>query len=64
MPRNYVKKGTTGQWSQQPLESALKKVGDGMTVSAAAKRFGIPKQTLHNYYSVGDKTSLKDQHKL
>ena len=51
MPRKYVKKGTTGQWSQQQLESALKRVDDGMTVSAAAKRFGIPKQTLHNHYS-------------
>ena len=40
IPRRYIKIGTTSQWSQKQLETALKGVEDGMNLCGAVKRFG------------------------
>lgn len=51
MPRNYVRKGTSAQWSTEQLSAALDAVKSGMKIRAAATRYGIPSSTLHDHVS-------------
>ena len=51
MPRNYVRKGTSAQWSTEQLSAALDAVKAGMKIRAAATRYGIPSSTLHDHVS-------------
>ena len=51
MPRNYVRKGTSAQWSTGQLSAALDAVKSGIKIRAAATRYGIPSSTLHDHVS-------------
>ena len=49
-PRKYVHKGTRGRWMDWQLKGAMKAVGEqGISISAASKKFGIPKTTMFNH---------------
>lgn len=50
MPRKYIGKSSRGRWTDLQLQGALKAVREqGISISAAAKKFGIPKTTLFNH---------------
>ena len=46
MPRNYVRKTERGKWSAETLRRAIQEVRRGTSTREAAKRYGIPRQTL------------------
>ena len=47
MPRNYKKKGTKVKWTAEEMSNALKDIRENkMKVYAAARKYGIPDQTL------------------
>ena len=52
MPRQYIKKGRTCQWSVAQLHAALNAVkSQGMSIRGAATKYGIPATTLHDHVS-------------
>ena len=52
MPRQYIRTGTRGRWTDQQLQGATRAVKEqGLSISAASQRFGIPKTTLYNHCS-------------
>jgi helix-turn-helix, Psq domain len=48
MPSKYIRK--TVAHSSADFDVALAAIGNGMTVTAAAKQFDIPKSTLHDHH--------------
>lgn len=50
MVRNYKKKGTYGNYKPEVIDAAVSAVKNKlMTVRGAAKEFGVPTTTLHNW---------------
>ena len=58
MPRSYVRKSNHGAWSRESLANAIEAVKKGMTQSMAAKRFGIPINTLNRHYQGNPKAPI------
>ena len=58
MPRSYVRKTNHGAWSRESLANAIEAVQKGMTQSMAAKRFGIPINTLNHHYRGSPKAPI------
>ena len=58
MPRSYVRKTNHGAWSRESLANAIEAVKKGMTQSMAAKRFGIPINTLNRHYRGNPKAPI------
>lgn len=46
MPRNFQRKTDIAKWTKEELKSALRCIQEGSSVSAAARRYGIPRTTL------------------
>ena len=52
MPRNYIRKGSRGQWTDKQMQSAIDALKKGgISIPAAARKFGLPVSTLRNHYS-------------
>ncbi|CAF1542498.1 unnamed protein product, partial [Didymodactylos carnosus] len=51
MPRTYVKKGQVPRYSNEDFQLALKEIAEGSDIRDTAKKYNIPKLTLHSHHS-------------